>query len=713
MKISFIIAAMLIGGIVASTLLVGVESELLAVLLLASPAYAEGSGTIAGAVVDAKDGKPLSDAVVIILGTRLGTPVQANGEFVIENVPEGTYSVRAAIMAYATETRNNVVVTPNQTTKLEFRLKAAAEFPPANESDRDKSLHEATVLARSGNYDAAIQKLEGLYASYPDDAVVVSGLFSALVEVKRYDRAEAVMKKFVERRPMDPKGLGDLASLYLISGRKEPALDILERLIKIAPDETWTYQSAFSILWRSGALDETVAMITRGRKATGDSTLLAGDAAQVYRSLSRYDAATMEYLLAVVGERDPEIAADGIVEMAQNAEARETIVGALNAAAGRQAFEQVARTCLWQIHLLGADCQRAFEQISILARDKKVSPEILSNFAAKSQAKGCNRECAEVFNLALALPENKADFPLLMFSKGGCELRAGLPDQAIATYNEVVRRYPDSKWACDAQVALGKIYHDQGRLEDAIAQADKVIAAKYGGDAKYDAILFKGDCLVSAGNLDDAFTAYDLVGTDWKPNFAQEAFYNLGEIRFYQANFEDALSYYNVTLKEYADEPRANDAIERLLLLKAAKGDLAKLWLKDFAQAALLRRQGRIDEAVVLLTKRADEAGQGPIKIESLRSLAAIERDRGDFEGAIKMYKLIGETLDTYFSPSALEAVGDVYLKLGKAPEAIQTYEEVILKYPNSVSAGEARRKIDVAKREAQSAPSQAPENKP
>jgi len=77
----------------------------------------------------------------------------------------------------------------------------------------------------------------------------------------------------------------------------------------------------------------------------------------------------------------------------------------------------------------------------------------------------------------------------------------------------------------------------------------------------------------------------------------------------------------------------------------------------------------------------------------------------GDLAGAIELYTLVGETLDTYYSPSALEAVGDIYASQGKAPEAIQAYEQVILKYPQSVSAGEARRKIDVAKRESRSVP--------
>ena len=65
---------------------------------------------------------------------------------------------------------------------------------PPTDGSRDKTLREARALARSGNFDAAMRMLEPLYAANPDDAVVVTALFQVLVEVKNYDRAEAVMK---------------------------------------------------------------------------------------------------------------------------------------------------------------------------------------------------------------------------------------------------------------------------------------------------------------------------------------------------------------------------------------------------------------------------------------------------------------------------------------------------------------------------------------
>ena len=583
---------------------------------------------------------------------------------------------------------------------------AVSPAPAADKSleARDRGLKEAQMLLRLGNYDAAIARLEGLYATAPDDPVVASTLAGALVAAKRYDRAEVVLKASAAKRPKDPKALADLASLYFATGRKDDGVGSLEKMIALAPKESWAYQSAFAMLAAVGAND-ALSLVGRARKATGDTTLLARDAARIYKDLGKIDTATSEYVLAGRSAHSGDLAAEGIMDMAEQPEARKVIAARLGAIAASKDLEDIARGVLWQIYLVDGDCDRAFGEIATLARLGKLDAETVRAFAARSRAKGCNRQCGEVYGLALGLPENKAEIPKLMLSKAECELAGGLPEQAIATYEDLVRRYANSKWAWSAEVALGKVYRSQGKLDQALAAADKVIGATDAGDARYDAILFKGDCLVEAGKLDEAFQTYDLVGTDWDKAYAQEAFYNLGEIKFYQGDVDGAISYYNVTLREYPDEPRANDAAGRLILVKSVKGELGTMWLKEFAQGLLLERQGRLDEARGVFDKRAGEQGQGAIKIESLKELAKIATGRSDLEGAIRLYRLLGDTLDTYYSPSALETIGDIYLKERQTPAAIDAYEHVILKYPQSVSAGEARRKIDIAKRESESVP--------
>jgi len=99
----------------------------LVALLLAVPIVSAqqglGQGTIRGTIVDRDTGKPLDFCNVVVLGTTMGGMARNGGEFVINLVPVGTYSVKASFVGYDPQTLADVQVDANKTTILEFRLK--------------------------------------------------------------------------------------------------------------------------------------------------------------------------------------------------------------------------------------------------------------------------------------------------------------------------------------------------------------------------------------------------------------------------------------------------------------------------------------------------------------------------------------------------------------------------------------------------------------
>lgn len=98
--------------------------SLLVALMFSAPlAYCADTGKIGGTVTDAKDGKPLPFASVMIMGTGLGAFVDDTGRYLIQSVPTGTYSVKATVMGYESVTKENVPVAKDQTAELNFQLK--------------------------------------------------------------------------------------------------------------------------------------------------------------------------------------------------------------------------------------------------------------------------------------------------------------------------------------------------------------------------------------------------------------------------------------------------------------------------------------------------------------------------------------------------------------------------------------------------------------
>lgn len=83
---------------------------LLLILLLALPTYAQQTGAITGKVVDAKTKQPLVGANVVIMDTDRGAATDLQGNYVINNVPVGTYRLKFMYIGYNSVLKTDIVV---------------------------------------------------------------------------------------------------------------------------------------------------------------------------------------------------------------------------------------------------------------------------------------------------------------------------------------------------------------------------------------------------------------------------------------------------------------------------------------------------------------------------------------------------------------------------------------------------------------------------
>jgi hypothetical protein len=80
-------------------------------------------GTVNGTVTDAATGQPLAGANVIVEGTTMGAAADAEGAFTIVNVPEGTYTITASVIGYASVSKT---VNVTGTVTVNFALETSA-----------------------------------------------------------------------------------------------------------------------------------------------------------------------------------------------------------------------------------------------------------------------------------------------------------------------------------------------------------------------------------------------------------------------------------------------------------------------------------------------------------------------------------------------------------------------------------------------------------
>jgi outer membrane receptor protein involved in Fe transport len=95
------------------------------VLLVPAVLFAGTTGKVSGRVTD-KQNRPVVAATVLIVGGRMGAFTDAQGDYSILNVPPGTYEISIGRMGYKTRVTKNVIVSADNTTKLDAVLEESA-----------------------------------------------------------------------------------------------------------------------------------------------------------------------------------------------------------------------------------------------------------------------------------------------------------------------------------------------------------------------------------------------------------------------------------------------------------------------------------------------------------------------------------------------------------------------------------------------------------
>lgn len=173
------------------------------------------TGIIKGTIIDAKTNEPLIGASVLVEGTTSGAAADLDGNFVIQNVPAGTYNLIASYVAYQSVTKTGVVVERNKETIVEILM-----------SSDDISLDEVEVVARANRESENILLLEQKKALLATQAVGASELSrkgignaqAAVTQVSGISKQEGVKNVFV-------RGLGDRYNSTLLNGFPIPSED--------------------------------------------------------------------------------------------------------------------------------------------------------------------------------------------------------------------------------------------------------------------------------------------------------------------------------------------------------------------------------------------------------------------------------------------------------------------------------------------------------
>jgi hypothetical protein len=92
------------------------------VLLIISISSYTQVGSIVGVIKDGQSGEPVIGAVVKVVGTNKATEVDFDGNYKIDGVMAGVYTLQVELIGYETKVLNNVIVRPNEESSYDIKM---------------------------------------------------------------------------------------------------------------------------------------------------------------------------------------------------------------------------------------------------------------------------------------------------------------------------------------------------------------------------------------------------------------------------------------------------------------------------------------------------------------------------------------------------------------------------------------------------------------
>ncbi len=593
-------------------------------------------------------------------------------------------------------------------TVLLLPLRAAGQGNPADIRTRLAQSYE-----KSGDYESALRVWSELFTADSGNFTLLESLKRCHLKLKHHDEVISLIEYGLRLNPGDIGSRAQLGNVWLLKGDEKKAGEAWERAISLAPGEETTYRIVGSAMIQARQFARAVATYQDARKVLGKPTLFASDIAYLYAIMQKYPESTTEYLTLLretptqlnyiqsriasfTGSEEGLSAATTVVGQAVKTETRnvgfrrllawlfleaknfESAYGvyreldALTGAAGKELFAFGVRALNEKSY---AAASRAFSELI----DRH------PNFGEMHRAR---------YSLARSLEELDSTV------SSGEEPGVKPFGRAIGMYNRIVFDYPNTEIAGQALLRIADI--QKNKLDNPGAARD--ILEKVSTEYKIflpvvtGARLSLGEIYIGLDDLDRAARVLQEVAG--RPPYGgpdrELAALRLAELNFYRQMYTPAMKIL-ADLMENPVSDVTNDAISLQLLINENEKDNAEA-LARYAEARLLRAGRRYADALSVLN---DELASRPGNALSDK-LAFM---KGEISLVLKMpddalagFAFIVDSLpESLLRDRAMFNMASIYeLQKADRVNAIKTYELLLEKYPNSIHANAARKRIRI-----------------
>ncbi len=566
---------------------------------------------------------------------------------------------------------------------------------------------------QAGQLEKAKTIYKDLYNQHPENFQYFEALNNVYVQLKDYQGSIQIIQNRMKNFPPEANIYGLLGSTYYLMGNSAEAYKVWDEGLEKLPPDPMKYRIISDYVLERRDFDKAIEILKKGEDEGNDPVIFSYQLADLYAMTMRFTEAAEEY--ASILQKNPEQITNVQNKMFNYINKTDALKKTIEVFENKSDDNQSISYLLARFYVENKDYQKAFDLYLKIDKQKNKQGSDLINLAEMLYKDGNYETAAEYFKEII---DKFSDSPLISKAKLGYAktLEAGIEqntgdnwkpyhnfnsgdpgkiNDVIKAYNDLINQYPNSQVAFESYLRIGELkLFNQGDLAGAKDYFDKIINNSntlFEPFAELDA----GKIELIKGNIDIAAQYFQRVVSEVNApdDLKDGSKYLLARIDFYKGNFKEAKNQLAQILSNLSDN-YANDAIELSLLLNTTITDSSEL--VRFADAEFLADQKKFSDAA----EKYQIVSQNP-KAFMLHSIAEfreaqMELAAGNNDKSIEMLqKIVSEGDTNIYADKALYLMGRIYeFGLNDSSKAIEKYEELLAKYPNSLYLDDARDEI-------------------
>jgi tetratricopeptide (TPR) repeat protein len=574
--------------------------------------------------------------------------------------------------------------------------------------DKTMKLRLAQSFEEADEWERAVTLYEELFKSEPTNYIFLDGLRRSYTQLKDYDKAISIIRRWFITHPRDINLMTTLGGLYYDSGNETVADSIWKVVLFIDPNNVQSYRIVANEMMQHRLYEQCIRTYMDGRTMSKSEVLFADELGTLYAALQQYTSATQEYLRLVKKNPDQLSFVQSrlsaiILKPEALRSASEIVKVELKISSDNIALH---RLYVWLL-MEERRYDSALEHYRMIDRLANANGSELFNFAQQLNQEHASLAASEAFKEIINRFDKSGLLPYARFGYARAledlsNEADTLASESLPTYRDAIQIYesiastrdhPDL--AVQSLFRIGVIKFEKlFDLNGALSAFNKIKEFPNTMNILYDAAIKNGEVQTARNDIVAARKEFERIAEIPIVIYQDQAVFKLAELNYFEAQFDTSLS----LLKRFdtnLNTDLTNDALQLQYFIQENKTSSMPA-LTEFTKADLQMRQRKYPES---LSHFEDIVQQFPTSLlvdDAMMKIGELHLRLKQTNEAIAAFRFIADSIQlSILKDKAQFRIAEISENiLHNKAQAITAYEKLLERFPNSLYAEQARRRI-------------------